>query len=215
VDQRARRLETGLMDLFRDTRRGDVFEGLYCVASGSLLAWILRLQAQRGSACDPHDLLQDTFVNIYNYGGRFQRRGSSSFRSWARTIAANVVRRGRRRRPTLSIDALPGHVGEPADPRQNPQRDAHLSECTIQLGKAWMLLLLHYAAAYRSLSERDRRALDLVEVQGLSYVAASEVLGVRSSNMKMIIFRSRQRIRARMRDVMLESLECREVLQAS
>jgi DNA-directed RNA polymerase specialized sigma24 family protein len=62
---------------------------------------------------------------------------------------------------------------------------------------AWMIVLVHYAEAYEQLSTRDRQALDLIEVQGLSYATACRKLSVGLSNMKMTLFRARRRIRAR------------------
>ena len=67
---------------------------------------------------------------------------------------------------------------------------------------AWMLFLCHYARAWRDLSQRDRRTLHLVEVEGLSYDQAGSILQVGRSNMKMIVFRSRKRIVRRMRQAM-------------
>jgi DNA-directed RNA polymerase specialized sigma24 family protein len=82
------------------------------------------------------------------------------------------------------------------DTRSGPDRIADLDEQRHAMERAWTLLLLHYAEAYSKLSERDQRALELVEVDGLSYEKAGTLLRVRRSNMKMIMFRSRKRIRA-------------------
>ena len=71
-----------------------------------------------------------------------------------------------------------------------------VSEEEDELKRAWVLLLLHYAQAYQLLSPRDRRALHLIEVEGLSYSEAGKHLGVGRSNMKMIMFRGRKRLRA-------------------
>ena len=56
------------------------------------------------------------------------------------------------------------------------------------------------------LAQRDRRALHLVEVEGLSYQEAGRILQVGRSNMKMIVFRSRRRIAKRMRMAMNAAL---------
>jgi DNA-directed RNA polymerase specialized sigma24 family protein len=61
---------------------------------------------------------------------------------------------------------------------------------------AWAILLLQYARAWEQLGPRDRLALELIEVQGCTYAEASARLGVGLSNMKMIMFRARRRIRA-------------------
>lgn len=192
-----RQLETALMALFRDTRQDAAFELLYRRSHASLLAWIAHLLAARGQVTDPAEHLQDTFVNVYRYAGSFRDGAGNTFRGWARTIAANVVRRARARR-ALSLSALPGVGLEPADERGGPDTQAIAGEQRDGLRRAWTLLLLHYAQAFSRLSPRDREALRLVEVQGESYARAGRILGVRSSNMKMIMFRSRKRIRAHM-----------------
>jgi predicted DNA-binding protein (UPF0251 family) len=48
--------------------------------------------------------------------------------------------------------------------------------------------------------------LHLVEVEGLSYQEAGDILGVGRSNMKMIVFRSRKRVARRMRQTMSQAL---------
>ena len=86
-----------------------------------MCAWIVHLLVGRGSDADPQELLQDTFVNIYRYAGSFREDGGRTFRAWARTIAANVVRRARLRgRPTLSFEAMPSGTQEPADVHDGP-----------------------------------------------------------------------------------------------
>jgi DNA-directed RNA polymerase specialized sigma24 family protein len=60
------------------------------------------------------------------------------------------------------------------------------------------LLLAAYSEAYAELSERDRRAMQLVEVEERTYRDACVLLGVGLSNMKMILFRARKRLCDRM-----------------
>ena len=194
-DDRDKRLETALMALFRDRRDEAAYETLYLRSRRMLLAWIVHLLGSRGQGCDPVELLQDTYVNVYRYAGGFRDEGGNTFRGWARTIAANVVRRSRMRRG-LSLEAMPEGGAEVADERRGPEQAALVQEQQDDLKKAWLLLLLHYAQAYQHLSPRDREALHLVEVEGLSYAEAGARLRVGRSNMKMIMFRSRKRIRA-------------------
>jgi RNA polymerase sigma-70 factor (ECF subfamily) len=185
------RIETALMALFRDTRSEAAFEALYDYASASLLQRVLVLA--RGEV-DPLEVVQDAFVNVYLYAKSFRDDHARSFRVWSRTIAANLVRRARRR-ATASLQALPDGLQEPADARPDPGQGAVLTEERRALVLAWMLVLSRYAAAFEGLNARDRRALDLVEVRGLTYRDAARELGVGLSNMKMILFRARQRIR--------------------
>ena len=57
----------------------------------------------------------------------------------------------------------------------------------------------YLARAWAELSQRDRRTLHLVEVEGLSYEEVGKLLSVGRSNLKMIVFRSRRRIARHMR----------------
>ena len=187
------------MARFRD--RGDPadFETLYAAAQGHLLGWIMQRMAATGIDGDPFELLQDTFVNVYRYASSFRDEHGNTFRGWARTIAANVVRRARgRRRLVVSFQALPTGAAEPEDERESPPDLMDRGEQRRAVQRAWVLLLLHYAKAASQLSARDREALHLVEVEGLPYAEVARRLRVRSSNMKMIVFRSRKRIRAHM-----------------
>jgi DNA-directed RNA polymerase specialized sigma24 family protein len=59
-----------------------------------------------------------------------------------------------------------------------------------------MILLALYATALRSLSHREQAALELVEVEERTYADSARILRVGRSNMKMIVFRARKRIRA-------------------
>ena len=54
---------------------------------------------------------------------------------------------------------------------------------------------------YTMLSERERRALHLVEVDGVSYREAAEDLEIKLENLKMVIFRARRKIHRAMRRV--------------
>lgn len=190
------RLETALMALFRDEGDEGVFEALYQYASGRLLAWIASLAGSRRRGVDALDVLQDAFVNIYRYAKSFRDEDDKSFRVWSRTIVGNLIRRARVHAGTRSLDALPEGLTEPSDRRAGPIDALTQAEDSRSTAQAWLIVLLQYAEAYESLAPRDRLALDLIEVQGLSYAEAGQRLQVGLSNMKMIMFRSRRRIRS-------------------
>lgn len=202
ADELENEIGTRLMALYRDTRSEELFEALYCFSRDSVLRWIQSLLRKGSGQLDPVELLQDTFVNVYRYPKSFRDEHSGSFRVWVRTIAGNIVRRASGRGSALSFQELPEGLREPADETINPELQADLGEQSERLREAWMLFLVHYAEAWSRLSDRDRRALHLVEVLDLSYERAGAELGVKRSNMKMIVFRSRKRIAARMRQAM-------------
>ncbi len=193
------RIDTALMALFRDQGAADVFEMLHRRARGSILDAVRRVVGERCTALDPIELVQDTFINVYRYARSFRDEHPSSFRAWARTIAHHTVSRAATRRSARALQPLPDGSLEPADNREAPLRSIYEHEDVRALHQSWMLFLAHYAEGFDALSPRDRRALELVELQGLSYTEAAATLRVGRSNMKMILFRARTRIQAHMR----------------
>ena len=194
------RLETSLMALFRDEREEAAFAALYELAAPDLGSWIELLLSGSGRSrgrVEPAELVQDTLVNVYRYADSFRDEHARSFRAWTHTIAKNLLRRAHARRERSSLQALPEGACEPRDPRGSPTEQLVQGEDQRCVLAAWMIVLVHYAEAYEQLSARDREALDLIEVQGLSYATACRRLRVGLSNMKMILFRARRRIRAR------------------
>lgn len=204
-DVHRERIDSALMAMFRDTREEAAFEALYLRARGRVFDWVRRLLAQQGCGLDPLEVLQDTFVNVYQYSARFRNERPESFRVWVRTIASNALRRlrsqiPRRREQALLFEA----AGEPLAVRCEPNRAIEEREESRELAVSWLLFLQHYQHAFSQLAARDREALELVEVHGLSYAEAGARLGVGPSNMKMIMFRARQRLVMRMQ----RSLDC-------
>jgi RNA polymerase sigma factor (sigma-70 family) len=190
------RIETALMALFRDRREEYAFQALYEFTRDNLLAWVTSLLSTRRSSTDPLEVLQDTYVSIYRYSSSFRDEQPRSFRVWSRTIAGNLLKRPRPGARLSSLQALPEGLQEPVDRRGGPGDVLSLAEERETLRRAWMIILGQYVLAWEKLPERDRVALDLIEVQGLSYAEASVRLRVGLSNMKMILFRARKKIRA-------------------
>jgi DNA-directed RNA polymerase specialized sigma24 family protein len=191
-------METALMVLFRDTGGRAEFDALYEYAQPSLMPWIAAHvrdhMLRRPGTRDPLELYQDTWVNIFRYAPSFKDGGPASFRVWSRTIARNLYRAQGSRRAASSLQAFPEGLQEPADQRCGPVQLSVLHEDARTLSLAWVVLLLQYHAAWQRLAPRDRIALELVELDGLTYIEASTRLHVGLSNMKMIMFRARKRL---------------------
>jgi RNA polymerase sigma factor (sigma-70 family) len=203
------RIDTELMALYRDTGQDDAFEALYRHAGVRLFPWLRGLVRARRSDLDPVELLQDTFVNVYRYSHAFRDGHRGGFHPWARKIALNALRRAALPQLRTPMRHLAEGPGEPVDPGLGPALRMAADEEREALRLAWLLFLLHYSRAFASLSPRDRRALELVEIHGVSYARASELLGVGPSNMKMIMLRARRRLQERMRGAMLPERRAR------
>lgn len=184
---------TDLMLRFQASRDPADFEQLYRAAAEDVLNWIRSLLRQASHGLDALELLQDTFVNVYRYPSGFRSDHAGSFRVWVRTIAGNAVRRARRR-STQRTANLEEQLVELTDPCASPLLEAYGREASEHMGQALLLLYAALNAAYGRLKERDRQALELVELNGQSYADAGPLLGVPAENMKMIVFRARRRL---------------------
>ncbi len=192
-------LATALMDLFRGTGDREAFECLVQWATPALLGRVRSRLRASGSACDAHEILQDAIVNIYRYPDRFCASRPGAFAAWSSTIVDNAIRRHVRDRrrgpvvvgngPELLQDCADAWIREPSLQAQDHE------ECAATVS-AYTLLLQAYLIAFRTLGDRERFVLEMVEVRGLRYAELAQLLAIRPEALKMVVFRARKRILA-------------------
>jgi RNA polymerase sigma-70 factor (ECF subfamily) len=190
-------LATALMDLFRGTGDREAFECLVQWATPALLGRVRSRLRASGSACDAHEILQDAIVNIYRYPDRFCASRPGAFAAWSSTIVDNAIRRHVRDRrrgpvvvgngPELLQDCADAWIREPSLQAQDHE------ECAATVS-AYTLLLQAYLIAFRTLGDRERFVLEMVEVRGLRYAELAQLLAIRPEALKMVVFRARKRI---------------------
>jgi RNA polymerase sigma factor (sigma-70 family) len=204
-EQEGRRdaLSTRLMELYRLHGSRAAFAGIYELNAGHVYQQVAaRLRRYRCRA-DALDVLQEVFFNIYRYPHRFNCERDDAFRVWTATIVRNTVLKhmrslSRSGRAELALDDL----AEPRDRNApEPARGAIERESSHECARVYLNYLYLYLRFYRMLSEREQRAIQLVEVDGESYRAAARQLGIRLENLKMVIFRARRKIHRSMRRV--------------
>lgn len=138
---------------------------------------------------DAEDLVQDTLVRAYRAIDRFDGRYP---RAWLLTILRNThINRNRRRRPELlrdpdtQLERLAQSVE--TDERTRPDRMVDLE------------LDADVEAALQSLGEIFAEVIELVDIDGLSYAEAAEVLGVPVGTVMSRLHRARKKIREHLR----------------
>jgi RNA polymerase sigma-70 factor, ECF subfamily len=135
-----------------------------------------------GQHADAEDLVQDTLLRAFRSVDRFDGQHP---RAWLLTILRNAEHnRHRRQRPVLLDD--PDDVTDlaAADLARGPEElvvDAAFDDCVER--------------AFRALPDRYRRAVALVDVDGLSYADAAVILGVPVGTVMSRLHRARARIR--------------------
>ena len=134
---------------------------------------------------EAEDLVQDTLIRAYRGIGGFDGRHP---RAWLLTILRNThINRNRRRRPELLRDpdaATDRMISAASDERTDAGID---NEIDVEIIRA-----------LGSLDEPFRRVVELVDIDGLSYAEAAEVLDVPVGTVMSRLHRARSRIRDRL-----------------
>lgn len=191
---------TGLMDLYRRTGKDEVFEVLIALSREQLLRRVRSRTRFYSERVDAEELLQDAVINIYRYPDKFDGSRPGAFRAWSSMIVDNAVRRHMRRAtkgPEVRLRPIELLAEEPDKKQEGPSEKAMVAEVFERVATAFRLFLSFYLSAYQGLSERDRFVLQMVEVEGMRYAQLSEVIGLRPEALKMVVFRGRKRIFAR------------------
>ena len=138
-----------------------------------------------GNHAEAEDLVQDTLLRAY--------RGISGFdgrypRAWLLTILRNThINRNRRSRPELL-----------RDPDAAVERLAALASGDHADAVVEDEIDIEIVRALEQLDDRFRRVVELVDVDGLSYAEAAQVLDVPVGTVMSRLHRARSRIRDRL-----------------
>lgn len=137
---------------------------------------------------EAEDLVQDTLLRAYRSIDGFDGRHP---RAWLLTILRNThINRNRRRRPELirDPDAATDRMISTASPERT---DAGIDdEIDVEIVRA-----------LASLDDPFRQVVELVDIDGLSYAEAAEVLDVPVGTVMSRLHRARTRIRDRLDEV--------------
>jgi RNA polymerase sigma factor (sigma-70 family) len=196
-------ISTRLMEIFRQNTGRGTFGLLYELNCQHLLVQVAGRLRRYTSKADPRDVLQEVFFNIYRYPHRFNAEREDAFRVWSAMIVRNTVlkhlrtlgRGGRSEVPFEDLSEQPEVHGA------SPLSGAIERESRTECARVYLTYLHLYLKFYGMLSERERAALSMVEVQEYSYRQAADELGIKLENLKMVIFRARRKIHRAMRRV--------------
>ncbi|HZN37259.1 MAG TPA: RNA polymerase sigma factor [Planctomycetota bacterium] len=199
-------VNTCLMDAFKNTGDAEVFALLFELNRRSFMQAISGRLRHCRSCVDAEDVLQESFLNIYRYPHRFLADRADSFRNWGHRIVRNTLIgffRGQARQPKpLCLDE---EHEPPADPHVlSPERVASDHESVDLVNHAFVLFLELYLRQFSRLSAREQRALTLAEIEGWCYRDIARELCMSVANVKVLIYRSRQRICRGMSDALAE-----------
>ncbi len=168
-----------------EQRREDAFSR-YVVPEIAILARVAR--SLTGNGADAEDLVQETLLSAFRAIERFD---GAHPRAWLLTIMRNAEsKRHRRRRPRLLRDGEPLERWSATHPGTLADSPEH-----VVVGREFDAVVADSLAA---LPERHRQVVELVDIDGLSYAEAAEVIGVPVGTVMSRLHRARTRIRHRL-----------------
>lgn len=134
---------------------------------------------------DAEDLVQDTLLSAFQGIDRFD---GAHPRAWLLTIMRNAeAKRHRRRRPTLLREADQPDTGLGANPARVTDSAEH-----VVIGRQFEAVV---AECLELLPQRHLQVVELVDIHGLSYTEAADVIGVPVGTVMSRLHRARARIR--------------------
>jgi RNA polymerase sigma-70 factor (ECF subfamily) len=139
-----------------------------------------------GNEEDALDVVQESFIHAMRGIQAF--RGQSTFRTWFYRIVTHAAldyRRWRTIRATGSLDAEGAVDPEATGPsHRSPAEEAAANDLREAIDKA-----------LANVSEKNRAALILFALEGMSYKEVADVLGISVGTVMSRIFNARQRLR--------------------
>lgn len=168
-------------DLLAEAKRGSLnaFESLVRLHERKVYLLALRLT---GNPEDAQDAAQETFLRLH--GKLRQIDSDRSVGPWLCTVAANLCRDlGRERRRSKSTALIDKAAATP-DPAAGPERLASVQQQEARVRDALLRL-----------PERERAALVLREIEGLSTQEAAKVLGSSEATVRSQISNARLKLR--------------------
>ena len=138
-----------------------------------------------GSREDALDVVQESFIHVLRGIQTF--RGQSSFRTWLYRIVTHAsldYRRWRSLRATESLDSERAIEPIDASGQRSPADTVADRDLAAAIDKA-----------LANVSEKNRAALVLFAIEGMSYKEIADVLGISVGTVMSRIFNARQRLR--------------------
>jgi RNA polymerase sigma-70 factor (ECF subfamily) len=170
--------------LLERARAGDLdaFNDLVVLYQDQLFALVVRMVPDRDQASD---CVQEAFFSAYRNLASFR---GGSVKSWLNRICVNAAmdtQRARKRRPVQPYPEFDDESWQPpAGSEADPERTAMLAERTRAL-----------SAALAGITDDQRSAIVLYDVEGYDYAEIAEMTGVSLGTVKSRIHRGRLALR--------------------
>ena len=188
VDDPAQRRDLILIERAREGDLG-AFNDLVTLYQDQLFSLVVRMVPDRDQAADA---VQEAFFSAFRHLGAFR---GGSVKSWLNRICVNAAmdaQRARRRRPVQPYPELEDESWQPpAGEEADPERQVMTAERERAL-----------TDALARITDDQRAAIVLFDVQGYDYAEIAEMTGVSLGTVKSRIHRGRLALRGLLQDRM-------------
>lgn len=144
-----------------------------------------------GNVQDAEDAVQDALFSAFRHFGQFEERADVS--TWLARIVINAALMRLPSRHARSIQSLDDPAGDGKSPFAEFLESAEPSPFELCRRNEFRRLLRRMLA---HLPPRLRRAVQLCQIQGLSYGEAAQLLSVKANTMKRRLSRARVQLAA-------------------
>ena len=161
---------------------------------------VFRLACRLTSETDAPDVLQNTFLQVYRHLPAF--RGESRFATWLYRIATNAAlmhRRGRKRKPSESLDAFLPRFDEHGMHADLPAQLQVASRVDELIDR--QALAEKARAGIARLPDVYRDAFVLRDLEEMSTTDVAQVLGVEPATVRQRVHRARLLLRGYLSDL--------------
>jgi RNA polymerase sigma-70 factor, ECF subfamily len=183
------------LSLVRRVQRGDkgAFDALVLKYQHKLVKLVMRYVR---NAAEAEDIAQEAFIKAYRALPQF--RGDSAFYTWLYRIAINTAKNAvvSRDRSPIEYDLDRSNTEESYD-MQGRMKDAETPEGLVLTDEIRTIV----NAAIEALPEDLRTAIVLRELEGLSYEEIAAAMDCPVGTVRSRIFRAREAIDRRLREV--------------
>jgi len=165
------------------------FEKIVTLYTNSVIGTIYRFT---GDASRAEDLAQEVFMRIYRSRKTYQPR--ARFKTWLFKILNNLVINevhARKRRRAFSLDSIPRGLDSPI-----AVEDENVLSPVEELERAELMGKVREAVL--GLPEKQRLAIVMNKYESLSYGQIAEAMGLSVEAVKSMLFRAREKMRARL-----------------
>jgi RNA polymerase sigma factor (sigma-70 family) len=179
----------------------EITDALIVEATPALLAFALRAVRQRSAA---QDLVQETFVAALEAKASFE--GRSALRTWLIGILVRkIMMHFRRQNREVLTDMTPDAMSNKTSELELPAHFAPSREVSPErrLDQKSAMAVIHRTLP--KLSELERLAVLLCDVEQMEREEACNVLGVQPTNLRVLLHRGRHKLRKALEDAALQS----------